>query len=97
MGQAAYGLSLIHICKDELDTGLRQLLNLGHTAGHAFEKLSGYTLSHGSAVAMGIAVMAESCKNAGICSAGCCDKTISLSLIHIWHISEAPAIFPAPQ
>jgi 3-dehydroquinate synthase len=66
------------VCKDELDTGLRQLLNLGHTAGHAFEKLSGYTLSHGSAVAMGIAVMAESCKNAGICSAGCCDKTISL-------------------
>ena len=66
------------VCKDELDTGLRQLLNLGHTVGHAFEKLSGFTLSHGSAVAMGMAVMAESCANAGICSAECRDKTISL-------------------
>ncbi len=66
------------VCKDELDTGLRQLLNLGHTIGHAFEKLSGFTLSHGSAVAKGIAVMAESCKNAGICSKECCDRTVAL-------------------
>jgi len=33
--------------------GRRMLLNCGHTVGHAVEKLSGYRLSHGSAVAIG--------------------------------------------
>lgn len=45
--------------KDEYDTGLRQILNFGHTIGHAIEKCSGYTVSHGRAVAAGMAVMAE--------------------------------------
>ncbi len=39
---------------DELDTGLRQLLNFGHTIGHAIERLSFYNVSHGSAVAKGM-------------------------------------------
>jgi len=39
--------------KDEFDTGLRQLLNFGHTLGHAIEKLSDFTLSHGECVAKG--------------------------------------------
>ena len=34
-------------------TGLRMKLNCGHTVGHAVEKLSGYTLAHGEAVAIG--------------------------------------------
>lgn len=34
-------------------TGRRVLLNCGHTIGHAVEKLSGYTLSHGECVAIG--------------------------------------------
>lgn len=41
--------------EDELDTGLRQVLNLGHTIGHAVEKASAYSLLHGEAVAIGIA------------------------------------------
>ncbi|MBQ4369408.1 MAG: 3-dehydroquinate synthase [Oscillospiraceae bacterium] len=39
---------------DERDSGRRQLLNFGHTVGHAVEKLSGYTVSHGQAVAIGM-------------------------------------------
>ena len=39
---------------DPYDTGCRQLLNFGHTIGHAIEKYSQYTVSHGQAVAMGI-------------------------------------------
>lgn len=39
---------------DETDQGIRALLNLGHTIGHSVEKLSGYTLSHGEAVAIGM-------------------------------------------
>ena len=39
---------------DERDTGVRQLLNFGHTIGHSIEKLSSYTTSHGLAVAKGM-------------------------------------------
>lgn len=41
---------------DEHDTGLRMILNFGHTIGHAVEKLGNYTdLTHGQAVAIGMA------------------------------------------
>jgi len=45
--------------KDEFDSGLRQILNFGHTAGHAIERLSNYTISHGRAVAMGMKIMTK--------------------------------------
>lgn len=41
--------------EDEHDTGLRMILNFGHTIGHACEKLENYTgLTHGQAVAIGM-------------------------------------------
>ncbi len=43
---------------DERDTGARQLLNLGHTFGHAIEKCSGFTLTHGQGVAVGMVLAA---------------------------------------
>lgn len=43
--------------RDEFDRGERQLLNFGHTPGHAIEKLSGYTISHGHAVGIGMVIM----------------------------------------
>ncbi|MDD4200783.1 MAG: 3-dehydroquinate synthase [Eubacteriales bacterium] len=39
---------------DELESGERKLLNLGHTIAHAIEKCSGYKISHGSAVMTGM-------------------------------------------
>ncbi|MBQ6921553.1 MAG: 3-dehydroquinate synthase [Clostridia bacterium] len=42
------------VVKDEKENGLRALLNLGHTVGHSVEKLSGFTLPHGVAVAKGL-------------------------------------------
>jgi 3-dehydroquinate synthase len=41
---------------DPHETGLRSILNYGHTAGHAIEILSGYELSHGEAIAIGMMV-----------------------------------------
>ena len=35
------------------------MLNLGHTFGHAIEQVSGYTIRHGEAVAMGLAAAAR--------------------------------------
>ncbi len=45
--------------KDERESGERALLNLGHTVGHAVEKLSSYTLPHGACVVKGIAYAIE--------------------------------------
>ena len=44
------------VALDEKETGLRRILNLGHTVGHALEKLSGYEMSHGDAVSLGIRI-----------------------------------------
>ena len=44
---------------DERESGRRAILNFGHTIGHALESVSGYALSHGRAVAIGIAVEAR--------------------------------------
>lgn len=53
--------------EDEFDTGVRQMLNLGHTIGHAVEKLSDFQVSHGRAVAIGMDMMAEIAENQGWC------------------------------
>jgi 3-dehydroquinate synthase len=42
--------------EDPFEHGQRAVLNLGHTAGHALERLSGFTLRHGQAVSIGIVV-----------------------------------------
>lgn len=44
---------------DEQDRGLRRILNFGHTVGHAVEAASGYALSHGEAVAIGMVAAAD--------------------------------------
>ena len=51
--------------RDEFETGERKLLNLGHTIGHAIEKLSGYEVAHGQAVAIGMAMIARSAEKLG--------------------------------
>lgn len=42
------------VLEDELDLGLRQLLNFGHTIGHAIEQVSHYQVSHGRGVGTGM-------------------------------------------
>ncbi len=56
-----------YVQADEFDTGVRMLLNFGHSFGHAAEACSGYALPHGEAVAMGMAVMCRSAAAAGYC------------------------------
>lgn len=45
--------------EDPLDAGVRAILNFGHTVGHAIEAESRYQVSHGAAVAIGLAVEAR--------------------------------------
>lgn len=54
--------------EDEFDTGARQLLNLGHTLGHAVEAGSDFRLSHGKSVAIGMAMIARAAEKLGFCS-----------------------------
>lgn len=44
---------------DEHEQGLRRILNYGHTLGHALEAVSGYALSHGEGVALGMIAAAK--------------------------------------
>ena len=45
--------------KDERESGLRSILNYGHTVGHAVEAVSGFRLKHGYAVAIGMMAAAR--------------------------------------
>ena len=54
--------------KDEKETGLRTLLNYGHTVGHAIEAVSNFELKHGQAVAIGMMAEAKIAGRMGILS-----------------------------
>ena len=62
------------VMEDEFDNGVRQLLNLGHTLGHAIEKRSGFTISHGHAVAIGMHLIAKVAVEKGMAEAGLPEK-----------------------
>ena len=44
------------VCKDEKEENLRQVLNLGHTAGRALEALLDYRFLHGECISMGLVI-----------------------------------------
>jgi shikimate kinase/3-dehydroquinate synthase len=52
---------------DPYESGLREVLNLGHTAGHALEKCSQYALDHGAAVSIGLVAAALISEKMGMC------------------------------
>ena len=57
--------------EDTRDTGRRMILNFGHTFGHALEKLTGFSsLSHGRAVAIGMAMAADVGESLGVTEMG---------------------------
>jgi 3-dehydroquinate synthase len=57
--------------EDEFETGVRKLLNFGHTVGHAIELLSNYEITHGSAVAAGMAIISRAAAGMGVCNGQC--------------------------
>ncbi len=58
------------VAADERETGRRAILNFGHTIGHAIEATSGYSLLHGEAVAIGMALESQLAEQAGIAEPG---------------------------
>ena len=58
------------VSEDEREHGVRTLLNLGHTLAHAVEKVSGYSVTHGRAVAIGLAVVSRGAEKLGYAVTG---------------------------
>jgi 3-dehydroquinate synthase len=51
--------------EDLTESGLREILNYGHTLGHAIEKVEGYRWRHGHAISVGMVYVAELARQAG--------------------------------
>jgi 3-dehydroquinate synthetase len=63
---------------DPNEQGRRTILNLGHTFAHAIEQVSGYTMRHGAAVAMGLVASANLSVRLGYCLPGLEERIVSV-------------------
>jgi 3-dehydroquinate synthase len=53
------------VSEDLRESGRREILNYGHTLGHAIEKVEGYRWRHGEAISVGMVFVAELARQAG--------------------------------
>lgn len=58
------------VSEDEFETGRRAVLNAGHTVAHAIESVSGFAVSHGEAVAIGLVAEAALAEEMGLSQPG---------------------------
>ncbi|MDE2384926.1 MAG: 3-dehydroquinate synthase [Alphaproteobacteria bacterium] len=89
------------VAEDETETGVRALLNLGHTFGHALEAATGYssTLLHGEAVAIGMVQAFGFSESLGHCPQGL-NRKVAAHLRRAGlptHMSEIKATLPPPE
>lgn len=77
--------------EDEREQGKRHLLNFGHTVGHALEKMSCFSLSHGEAVAIGILAESHMAMQLGILS-----QQIFARIHRIFTLYKLPLRLPKP-
>lgn len=66
------------VMKDERESGLREILNLGHTVGRAIETVSGYKLLHGEALSIGLVAEVKLAYKLGYVTAEERDRVINL-------------------
>ncbi len=66
------------VMKDEKESGLREVLNLGHTVGRAIETVSDYRLLHGEAVSIGLVAQVKLGERLGYISACNAERVIKL-------------------
>jgi 3-dehydroquinate synthase len=89
------------VAEDEHETGVRALLNLGHTFGHALEAATGYSsrLLHGEGVAIGMIQAFRFSEMLGVCAPGAADraaahlKSAGLPV----HVSQIEGTLPPPE
>lgn len=66
------------VSEDEFESGVRQILNFGHTAGHAIEAEADYKLSHGRCVAIGMYIVTKAWEKRGLCKKGTCETLLKM-------------------
>lgn len=87
----AFKKSIIEI--DEFDKGIRNIMNYGHTFGHAIESATEYAIPHGQAVSIGIAVANEVSINRGYMTSEYADDIFNV----IKRIIDSIDIMPSPD
>lgn len=79
------------VAADERESGLRRVLNFGHTIGHALEAESGYRrFLHGEAVAWGMIAAAEIARAIGFCQSGTTER-IKEAVLGFRHLPQVRA------
>ncbi|MEW5959853.1 MAG: 3-dehydroquinate synthase [Chloroflexota bacterium] len=76
--EAAINVKVRLVQADPFEQGRRAALNLGHTFGHAFERLSNFEIRHGEGVAMGLVGAARLAARLGHCSTQTTGRIIAL-------------------
>jgi 3-dehydroquinate synthase len=78
------------VAEDETETGVRALLNLGHTFGHALEAACGYSdrLLHGEAVSIGMVQAFKFSAQLGYCDANLANRIVAH--LHRAHLPTHP-------
>jgi 3-dehydroquinate synthase len=62
------------VAQDERETGLRSILNAGHTVAHAVELLTGFQVPHGDAVAIGLVAESRIAEKVGVAESGLAER-----------------------
>lgn len=78
------------VSRDEREDGLRKILNFGHTIGHAVELISGYSLLHGEAVAIGMALEGALAERIGLARSG-----TAAEITRVLKLAGLPTTLPA--
>ena len=66
------------VARDERELGVRKILNFGHTLGHAIEHMSGYSILHGEAVAVGMVLESRIAERLGLAEPGTASRVESV-------------------
>ena len=78
------------VSRDEREDGLRKVLNFGHTIGHAVELISGYSLLHGEAIAIGMALEGALAERIGVARPGTAGE-----IARVLRLAGLPTTLPA--
>jgi 3-dehydroquinate synthase len=89
----AMAMKIKVIEEDPYEKGIRTVLNLGHTVGHAVELVSKFELRHGEAIAIGMVVEAKYAEQIGVAKKGLTD-TISKVFFELGLPVEIPVDMP---
>jgi 3-dehydroquinate synthase len=77
------------VARDERESGLRKVLNFGHTIGHAIEAASNYETLHGNAVAIGMVAEARIAERMGVAAPG-----TAAEIEHVCRAASLPVSLP---